>query len=101
MHSIVMLYKCEATFTGETSVAYAAYPALNSVHGCILFISQADDQVDTNRATKTLAEWGWSDVVVKSAKPIQAESLNQPSMHVFRQHYEECLEQGDSLVWYP
>ena len=100
MPAIVMLYKCEATFTGETSVVYAAYPALNSVHGCILFVRQSDNQVDANHAAETLAQWGWSDVIVKSTGTIQAEALNQPSMQVFRQHYEECLEQGDSLVWY-
>ena len=101
MPPIVMLYQCEATFTGETSVTYAAYPALDSIHRCILFVRQMDNQADMKRAAETLAEWGWSDVVVKSTGAIQAESLNQPSMQIFRQHYEECLEQGDSLVWYP
>ncbi|HEY1382554.1 MAG TPA: hypothetical protein VGF43_03015 [Dongiaceae bacterium] len=101
MSQTVVLYKCEATFAGETSFTYAEYPAIGSVHGCILFVSQPDDQVDTQRAIEIFAQWGWSSVEIASVKPIQPESLSDPSMHVFRRHYEECLEHGDSLVWYP
>jgi hypothetical protein len=101
MPPTIMLYKCEAAFTGRTSAPYGAYPTLNSVHGCILFLRQADGQADADHAIEILAQWGWTNVVIKAAKPIQAESLNDPSMHVFRKYYEECLEHGDSLVWYP
>ena len=96
-----MLYKCKATFTGETSVTYATYPALNGVHGCILFVLQPDDKEDASRAAEIFAQYGWTNVTIASAGRLQPESLNQPSMRVFQQHYEECLNQGDSLVWYP
>ena len=96
-----MLYKCQATFIGDTSFTYISCPAIGSAHGCILFLTQPDDQADAQRATEVLAQYGWSSIMIGSARPIQPESLNDPSMKVFQQHYEECLEQGNSLVWYP
>jgi hypothetical protein len=100
MPQTVMLYKGEATFTGETSFAYAEPPSLNSVHKCILFVPQSDDKEDVNRAVETFAQHDWTKVVIASTGRLQLESLNQPSIHVFQQHYEECLDRGDSLVWY-
>jgi hypothetical protein len=55
MRSIVMLYKYDATFTGEASVTYAAYPAINTVQGCIPSFRQTNDQADLNRAAEILA----------------------------------------------
>ena len=95
-----MLYKSEATFTGETSFTYAEPPSLNSIHKCILFVLQPDDKADVNRAIEIFARCGWIKVVIASTARLQPESLNQQSMRVFQPHYEECLDQGDSLVWY-
>ena len=101
-----MLYKSEAIFTGKASFTYAAPHSLNSIHKCILFVLHPDDKEDVNRAVEIFAQYGWTNVVIASAGRLQPESLNQPSMHqpsmrVFQKHYEECLDQGDSLVWYP
>lgn len=100
MPQIVMLYKGEATFTGEASSTYAEPPSINSVHKFILFVLQPDDKADVNRAIAILGQHGWTNFAIASAGRIQPDALNQPSMRVFQSHYEECLEQGDSLVWY-
>lgn len=95
-----MLYKGEATFTGETNSTYADSPSPNSVHKCILFVMQPDDKVDVSHAVEIFGQHGWTNVVIASTGRLQPEALNQPSMSVFQRHYEECLDQGDSLVWY-
>jgi hypothetical protein len=100
MPQTVVLYKGEATFTGETSVTYAEPPSLNSVQKCILFVLQSDGEADMDRAVEIFARCGWTNAAIASAGRLQPEALNQPSMRIFQQHYEECLEQGDSLVWY-
>ena len=101
MSQTVMLYLCEAIFTGETAVTYTEYPAIGSTHRGILFVSQSSSQIDVPRAMEILAQYGWSSAKIASAKPVQPESLNNPSMRVFQRYYEECLTEGDSLVWYP
>ena len=101
MYQTVMLYACKATFVGEGELPYESPPEIGSSHKCILFVRQADNEVDAQKAASLLTQYGWSSVVVTKAAAIQPESLNDPSMQVFQRHYEECLEQGDSLVWYP
>jgi len=48
-----------------------------------------------------LARFGFVELDVGRGRPIQVESLNDPSMHAFRRHYEGALDEGCSVVWYP
>ena len=100
MPQVVVLYKGEATFTGETAFAYDEIPPLRSTHKCILFVLQRGDKPDVSRAVEIFARYGWTNVVITSTGRLQPEALNQSSMGVFQRHYEESLDQGDSLVWY-
>jgi len=96
----VILYLCKAQFTGDSAVPYAQAPQIGSFHDCILFVSQAIQEPDYGAAKTRLSKHGWSDVEMRRAGPFQPESVNPQQMAVFQHHYDECLEHGDSLVWY-
>ena len=100
MKQHVILYLCKAQFTGGSAVPYAQAPEIGSFHDCILFLSQANQEPDYTAAKSRLSKHGWSDVEIRRAGPFQPESVNPQQMAVFQHHYEECLEHGDSLVWY-
>ena len=96
----VILYLCRAQFTGDSAIPYGVSPVIGSSHDCILFVLQNDSDYDFVGARGLLAKHGWTDSEMKRAGPFQAESINPEQMSVFQHHYEECLEHGDSLVWY-
>lgn len=96
----VILYSCRAQFTGGSAVPYAQAPKIGSLHDCILFVPQPTQEPDYGAAKTRLSRHGWSDAEMRRAGPFQAESVNSHQMAVFQHHYEECLEHGDSLVWY-
>ena len=100
MQQHVILYLCRAKFAGGTAITFAQAPEIGSSHDCILFVSQADPDHDFVAPRGLLAQHGWTDSEMRRAGPFQSESINPQQMRVFQRHYEECLEHGDSLVWY-
>lgn len=96
----VILYLCEAQFTGGGTVTYEQAPEIGSLHDCILFVSQETQEPDYAAVGDRLSKHGWSLTEIRRFGPFQPESINSQQMRVFERHYEESLEHGDSLVWY-
>ncbi|HEX8778172.1 MAG TPA: hypothetical protein VF738_08630, partial [Rhodanobacter sp.] len=96
----VFLFLCRAQFSGQSEISYAEEPALGSEHDCILFVAQQCDKPDYDDARSRLAKHGWVNAHIKRAGQFQPESVNSQHWQVFQRNYEECLEVGDSIVWY-
>jgi len=96
----VILFLCRAEFSGHSEVEYAEAPTVGSEHDCILFVAQAIETPDYEAAHCLLSKHGWINARIKSAGPFQPESVNSQQWRVFQHNYEECLEHGDSVVWY-
>lgn len=96
----VILFLCRAEFSGRSDVPYAQAPITGSSHDCILFVAQPGDSPDYETARAILAKHGWINAHFKRAGPFQPESVNADQWRVFQSYYEECLEHGDSVVWY-
>ena len=91
----VILYLCEARFTGETEVRYGAPPEIGSLHRCVVFVRDSE----THRVAEILKGLGWESITL-TPQPLERGTLGDPSMASFRPHYEACLRDGHSLVWY-
>jgi hypothetical protein len=91
----VLMCMCDARFNGETAVRYTAPPEVGSVHRCILFVLESERE----RIAEFLKALGWESLS-SASRPFDPESLNEPSMQPFRPHYDACLKDGHSLVWY-
>ena len=97
----VVLFFCRAEYSGKSEVPYSDPPATGSEHNCILFMAQPRSEPDFEAARSRLAKHGWIKAHIRRAGPFKPESANSDEMRVFQRHYEECLEHGDSVVWYP
>lgn len=96
----VFLFLCRAEFSGQSEIPYAEEPVAGSEHDCILFVAQESDTPSCEGAHSRLAKHGWINARIKRVGPFQTESVNSQQWQVFQRNYEECLEAGDSLVWY-
>jgi hypothetical protein len=100
MQQHVVLYLCSAEFSGLSEIPYAQAPVVGSEHSCMLFVTQANGAADYEIARSRLAKHGWVNARIQRVGPFQPESVNPQQWQVFQRHYEECLEYGDSVVWY-
>lgn len=96
----VILYLGSARFSGATSIDWDS-PAIGGTHRFILFLAQNDNCANQDLARREVAALGFSEIELGDGRPIDVESLNDPSMAAFRRHYEGALADGSSLVWYP
>jgi len=67
----------------------------------MLFLAQPGSEPDFEAARSRLAKHAWIKADIRRAGPFQPDSVNSDEMRVFHRHYEECLEHGGSIVWYP
>ena len=59
------------------------------------------ESVDFDLALAGINEFGFTDIQSLRGNQLKVESMNDPKMAVFSKYYEEALETGSSLVWYP
>jgi hypothetical protein len=96
----IYLYGVEATYGGGCDFEWQA-PSLGGRHKLILFLAQSDETSREDKAAAELARLGFMDLHIGVGRPLEVESLNDPRMHAFKEHYEGALADGYSLVWYP
>jgi len=100
MNRFVMVYLVKGQFHGRTTATYAKWPTVGARHAALLFIAQNNAEADVERARQVFDSHGWCMLKVEGIRPIKPEALNDQSMEVFREHYENCFRDGDSLIWY-
>jgi hypothetical protein len=100
METCVVLFLCTAEFSGHSETPYTQAPETGSEHNCILFLAQPDETPDWDTARERLAKHGWVNAHIKRAGPFQLESVNSQQWQVFQRNYEDCLQHGESVVWY-
>jgi hypothetical protein len=96
----VYVYLGEATYTGERAFEWHS-PEVGARHKLMLFLAQDADEPMQGVATRELGRFGFAQAELAQGKAILVESLNAEKMMAFRKHYEEALEAGSSIVWYP
>lgn len=96
----VILYLGSARFAGTATFDWAS-PTLGRTHRFILFLAQSDSAPDHDLAKREVESFGFSEIALSEGRKIDVESLNDPNMVAFRQHYEAAFSKGSSLAWYP
>ena len=96
----VLIYFFEGTYSGASNIDYN-HPESGSAHKGILFLRQQSEELDFDFAHEKIAEFGFKDFELRRGSSLTVESLNDPKMQKFSSYYEEALECGSSLVWYP
>jgi hypothetical protein len=67
----------------------------------MLFLRQDSDSIDFDLARAGIKEFGFTYIQSLRGNPLKVESMNDPKMAIFSKYFEEALESGSSLVWYP
>jgi len=96
----VYVYLGDATYTGECEFEWHS-PEIGARHKLMLFLAQAAAEPQQTLATQELGRFGFAQAVLAPGKAILVESLNASTMQAFQKHYEEALDAGSSIVWYP
>jgi len=96
----VVIYGFQGTFVGENEYEYV-YPKLNDTHKCMLFLSQGSEDSNIEVASKECAKFGFNIISINHGGPLKVEVLNTERYRGFTGYYEEALENGSSLVYYP
>jgi hypothetical protein len=96
----VFIYGFEGTYSGSSSIEFSS-PEEGATHKAMLFLRQVSESVDFDLALAGINEFGFTDIQSLRGNQLKVESMNDPKMAVFSKYYEEALETGSSLVWYP
>ncbi len=96
----VLLYGFEGTYTGGNEYDYH-HPELNETHKCLLFVSQESSEPNFELAEEEYKKYGFTDVTGLKGKELNVDALNSDSYKGFSGFYEEALNEGSCLVYYP
>lgn len=87
-------------FVGGEGYEYST-PDLGDSHEAILFMRQDTSEFLFSAATEECRRWGFIDIFGLKAGTLQAEALNTDRGRKFAGYYEEAMEHGSALAWYP
>jgi hypothetical protein len=96
----VVIYKFKGRYTGNPKYEYQA-PEAGATHDCILFIAQASEDGLYGPALIETENYGFSDVVFSGHGLLQTDVLKTEQYQGFAGLYEEALQEGSALVYYP
>ncbi len=96
----IFVYGFEGSYSGTSAVEYT-YPEKGATHKAMLFLRQESADLDFDLAQEEIVRFGFEKIQSLRGNSLKVESMNDPKMAVFSKHYEEAIESGSSLVWYP
>jgi hypothetical protein len=96
----VHVYGFTGKYTGSAEYDYR-HPELGATHKCMLFLSQERDESEWDLAGVECRKYGFSEVSFSRAGKLVVDALNTDTYRGFAGFYEEALEQGSALVFYP
>lgn len=97
---VVFIYGFEATYSGSEVYEYNT-PMLGDRHKCMLFLSQDSTELDFKNASSEIEKFGFKNVANLRGNQLKVEVLNADNFKGFTCFYDEALEKGQSLVFYP
>ena len=96
----VVIYSFRGRFAGKAEYEYT-YPKVGDTHNCLCFISQDNEELEFENAVNESLKYGFTDTENWAGNPLKVEVLNTEGYRRFSGFYEEALNEGSSLVYYP
>jgi hypothetical protein len=96
----VLVYGFQGRFHGRSAYEFV-YPAVGDTHKCLLFIAQENPGLDFEGAIGEALKFGFVDLQDLRGNPLKVEVLNTSAFSGFAGFYEEALQIGSALVYYP
>ncbi|MCZ2131062.1 MAG: hypothetical protein LC109_12470 [Bacteroidia bacterium] len=96
----VFVYIFQGKYSGKTEFEYKN-PEVGAVHKCLIFISQESEHEQYEFAEEEIMKYGFCEIENMMGNLLQVEALNTPAYKNFSGFYEEALNEGSCLVYYP
>jgi hypothetical protein len=98
--SVIYVYGFTGKYTGSPEYDYQ-HPELGATHKCMLFLRQDEDADLFTLAEAESRKYGFEEFTSARVGKLDIEALNSDSFRGFSGFYEEALENGSALVFYP
>jgi hypothetical protein len=99
-HRVMMIYGFSGAYSGTAEFDWKA-PEVGDRHNCMLFLSQPREEDAFDDALAECARFGMGDIQNLRCGRLRVEVLNTDIYRGFACFYEEALNNGSSLLWYP
>lgn len=96
----VMIYGFRGEYLGNAEYEYSA-PEIGAMHKCILYLFQSGLDANYEDALAECKKYGFGNVQISGAGPLKVDVLNNDQFRGFTGFYEEALNEGSALVYYP
>lgn len=97
---VVMVYRFSGEYSGTAAFDWNA-PEVGQRHNCMLFLTQSSEEDAFEAALAECEQFGMHEIQNMRCGRLQVDVLNTDSYRGFACFYEEALNNGSSLVWYP
>lgn len=98
--AVVMIYGFSGHYSGESEYRWQA-PESGSRHKCMLFLRQIEGIDDAKAAISEALKYGFSELTNLRCGRLKIEVLNTDKYRGFAGFYEEALNDGSALLYYP
>lgn len=98
--SVIYVYGFTGIYTGSPEYDYQ-HPQLGATHSCMLFLRQDEDSDQFLLAEAESRKYGFGEFASARSGKLDIDVLNTDAYRGFAGFYEEALENGSALVYYP
>lgn len=95
-----MIYGFTGRYAGTAEFEWSA-PRVGAHHQAMLFLLQDDERYDFDRALTECTRFGFDEIRDLRCGRLQVDVLNTDAFRGFAGFYEEALEAGSALLYYP
>ncbi len=98
--TVVMIYGFTGKYSGNAEYTWN-HPEAGATHKCMLFLRQNSDSNEYKAAVTECRRYGFTDIENMRYGKLQVEVLNTDLYRGFAGLYEEALQEGSTLLFYP
>lgn len=98
--TVVVIYAFTGRYSGEAEYVWN-HPQVGATHKCMLFLRQSSDSNEHEAASAECRRYGFTDIEDMRYGKLQVEVLNTDLYRGFAGLYEEALQVGSTLLFYP
>ncbi|QNH15275.1 hypothetical protein HEP74_00393 [Xanthomonas sp. SS] len=98
--TVVVIYGFTGKYSGDAEYTWN-HPEVGATHKCMLFLRQDSDASEYQAAVAECGRYGFTNIENMRYGKLQVEVLNTDLYRGFAGFYEDALQEGSTLLFYP